>query len=440
MSIQDPNEPQYTPPGASATYDPLTGAPYTAGGGSVPPYPGAEYPPPPPGFVPGPGMPHMPNPALAALLGFIPGVGAMYNGQFAKGIAHIAIFAVFSSLSKHVADIFGLFVAGWVFYMVFEAYQTARARRDGLPLPDPFGLNNIGERFGFRGNPDWSSFWGHPATPPPAGGPPVSETSYANSATGAASYSRVDAAGTQSTYHVDPSGNVYSSTAATGSAPGTGYVPPVPPAGYPPYGPPPATPFTPGFGGPGFGIPPMPPFGMPPVPPFVPPPVRRSNLPTGALWLIGLGLLALLGSLRPFRFLEGEATGGLLLIGLAVFMFLRRQSITGAFFSNGSPAARWEMLRASRGAGVVFIVGLLTFLQGVHVIYWESSWPILLIFLGVIALMERVALNNMNAAPMYPGVPVAPVQPEPPVETSSPTSIMPKYTRPENDLNDQGGK
>ena len=135
------------------------------------------------------------------------------------------------------------------------------------------------------------------------------------------------------------------------------------------------------------------------------PPVRRSSLPTGALWLIGLGFIALLGSLRPFRFLEGEATGGLLLIGLAVFMFLRRQSITGAFAANNSPAARWNLLRASRGAGVVLIVGLLTFLQGVHVIYWESSWPILLIFLGVITLMERVALNNMNAAPMYPGAP-----------------------------------
>ena len=96
---------------------------------------------PPVGFVPGPGMPHPPNPATAALLGFIPGVGAMYNGQFAKGIAHIAIFAVFSSLSRHVADIFGLFVAGWVFLHGFLRRIKRRVpRRDGLPLPDPFGL------------------------------------------------------------------------------------------------------------------------------------------------------------------------------------------------------------------------------------------------------------------------------------------------------------
>src|SRR5512140_791351 len=34
-----------------------------------------------------------PSPALAALLGFIPGVGAMYNGQFVKGLVHVLIFA-----------------------------------------------------------------------------------------------------------------------------------------------------------------------------------------------------------------------------------------------------------------------------------------------------------------------------------------------------------
>ena len=36
---------------------------------------------------------------------------------------------------------------GWVFYQAFEAYHTAKARRDGLPLPDPFGLNNIRTRW-----------------------------------------------------------------------------------------------------------------------------------------------------------------------------------------------------------------------------------------------------------------------------------------------------
>ena len=83
-----------------------------------------------------------PSPGLAALLGFIPGVGAMYNGQFVKGMVHVAIFAVLVS-AAHVFGVFGLFVAGWIFYQVFEAYHTARARRDGDPLPDPLGLNEL---------------------------------------------------------------------------------------------------------------------------------------------------------------------------------------------------------------------------------------------------------------------------------------------------------
>ncbi len=99
-------------------------------------------------FVPPP--PGAPSPRLAAFLGLIPGVGAMYNGQFIKGLIHIGIFAVLVS-AANVYDVFGFFIAGWIFYQVFEAYHTAKARRDGEPLPDPLGLNEIGNLFGSGG-------------------------------------------------------------------------------------------------------------------------------------------------------------------------------------------------------------------------------------------------------------------------------------------------
>ena len=91
-----------------------------------------------------------PNPVLAAMLGLIPGVGAMYNGQLIKGLIHVLIFAVLVS-AAHVYGIFGLFIAGWVCYQVFEAYHTAKARRDGEPLPDPLGLNELTNLFGAGG-------------------------------------------------------------------------------------------------------------------------------------------------------------------------------------------------------------------------------------------------------------------------------------------------
>jgi TM2 domain-containing membrane protein YozV len=92
---------------------------------------------------------HAPSPGLAALLGFIPGVGAIYNGQFVKGIAHVAIFIALifaaNNLPDNIAWVPGLGIAFWVFYMVYDAYQTARARELGLPLPDPFGFENLWE-------------------------------------------------------------------------------------------------------------------------------------------------------------------------------------------------------------------------------------------------------------------------------------------------------
>lgn len=88
-----------------------------------------------------------PNPSLAFILGFIPGVGAMYNGQFIKALIHVLVFVILIGITNE-HPLFGIFIAAWVFYQVFDANQTARARRDGLPLPDPFGLNELGQRIG----------------------------------------------------------------------------------------------------------------------------------------------------------------------------------------------------------------------------------------------------------------------------------------------------
>jgi TM2 domain-containing membrane protein YozV len=98
----------------------------------------------PPGtVVPPPPLPEgAPNPAVALVLGFIPGVGAFYNGQFAKGFIHVVIFAILIKLAD-VSGMFGVMIAAWYFYMIFDAYKTAKARQMGLPLPDPLGLNNL---------------------------------------------------------------------------------------------------------------------------------------------------------------------------------------------------------------------------------------------------------------------------------------------------------
>ena len=101
------------------------------------PAPGPAAPPPPPGIIP-PANYQYPDisPGLAFFLGWIPGVGAIYNGQYAKGLVHAVIWGILVSITSSdavhgVEPIFGMLICAWMFYMAFEAYHTARKRRAG---------------------------------------------------------------------------------------------------------------------------------------------------------------------------------------------------------------------------------------------------------------------------------------------------------------------
>jgi TM2 domain-containing membrane protein YozV len=98
------------------------------------------------------------NPGLALFLGFIPGVGAIYNGQYAKGLVHAVVFGVLISIlnaSKGgLEPVFGILLPVWIFYMAFEAYHTARKRLLGEPVDEYSSIINVG---------------GHPSNAPVAG-------------------------------------------------------------------------------------------------------------------------------------------------------------------------------------------------------------------------------------------------------------------------------
>jgi hypothetical protein len=230
----------------------------------------------------------VPNPSAAAALGLIPGVGAMYNGQFFKGFIHVVIFAVLISISEHY-PIFGLFIAAWVLYQSFEAFHTAKARRDGLPVPDPLGLNEVGSWLNLGGKPHDPTA---PPTPPytPGAGAPGT-----GAGTGAA-------------------GGAYQPPYGQYQPPYAGYQAPYT-AGQPPYTPPP------GYTAPGYVDP-----NVPPVPP-VPVEYWRRKEPIGAVVLIGLGLLFLMGQLDLFHGRFFEFTWPFLLIALGVWLIIRRTGI-----------------------------------------------------------------------------------------------------------------
>jgi hypothetical protein len=89
--------------------------------------------------------PDAPSPGLAFIFGLIPGVGAIYNGQYAKGIVHVLVFGllitIMSSGTAHGSEpLFAMLIAVWTFYMPFEAYHTAKRRAAGLPVDEFSGV------------------------------------------------------------------------------------------------------------------------------------------------------------------------------------------------------------------------------------------------------------------------------------------------------------
>lgn len=83
--------------------------------------------------------PHV-NPGLAGTLGFIPGLGAVYNGQYLKALIHVLIFGgLIAALSSDLPSGYDAFLSialGCFYcYMPLEAYRTAKARSLGEPEP-----------------------------------------------------------------------------------------------------------------------------------------------------------------------------------------------------------------------------------------------------------------------------------------------------------------
>ncbi len=88
-----------------------------------------------------------PSPGVALALGFIPGVGAIYNGQMTKAILQVLIFGSLIALGDRVHSpmdtIFGLGAAAFYFYMVIDSYQTAKAKISGQAAPEWLGLGEF---------------------------------------------------------------------------------------------------------------------------------------------------------------------------------------------------------------------------------------------------------------------------------------------------------
>jgi cell wall-active antibiotic response 4TMS protein YvqF/B-box zinc finger protein len=239
-----------------------------------------------------PGPTTGPNPALAGILGAIPfGVGAIYNGQYAKGLAHLGIFIllVIGANQRDPLDwICGIGIAAFVIYQIFDSVRTAKAIQANQPVPDPFGL-------------------------------------------------------------------------ATMFSPGD------------------RTDFS-------------------------------KGVPTGAVVLIGLGVLFLLHNLG-FWFLGIDRLWPVLLIALGVWLFAKRQAA----------AAQGYHHRSLAGPAVLVTVGVLSLVDNLNGPRWDRTWPVILLVIGVIKLLERGGHLGPPSAPLSGPPPNSAVPPEqqPPSEVNT---------------------
>ena len=98
------------------------------------------------------------SPGLAFVLGLIPGVGAIYNGQYGKGLIHVVVLGLLVSMVSSDAvepfqPLFVFLIVLWFFYMAFEAYHTAAKRLRGEPVEEFSSLLPAGRHGGFPAGP-----------------------------------------------------------------------------------------------------------------------------------------------------------------------------------------------------------------------------------------------------------------------------------------------
>ena len=233
-----------------------------------------------------------PHPAVAGVLaGFFPfGVGAVYCGQYAKGLAHLIVFVLLvvgasHSTSDAMSTIFGFGIAAFYFYQLIDSVKSAKALQEGKPAPDPLGLGTMfspGERVDFS-----------------------------------------------------------------------------------------------------------------------------KGVPTGALILIGLGVLFLLHNLNIW-FLQIDAVWPIFLIALGLWLFTKRRMHADGRY------------RSITGPVILITIGVLSLLDNLHGPGWDRTWPVILLVIGVIKLMERGYLGGGPPAAPPPATPTStysPEQPPAPVDT-----------------------
>ncbi len=125
---------------------------------------------------------------------------------------------------------------------------------------------------------------------------------------------------------------------------------------------------------------------FPPADPYT---VSRSRFPGGAIWLIAIGSIFLIGNMGFFHeFPARPPLMPIFLIGFGVWLFVRKMTCPSQDSYN------LRVFRALRGSIWVMLLGLLLLLDSFDLPTWSHSWPLLLIVAGAMALFRTHRLQQ----------------------------------------------
>jgi hypothetical protein len=114
------------------------------------------------------------------------------------------------------------------------------------------------------------------------------------------------------------------------------------------------------------------------------------RFPSGAIWLIVLGVVFLVGDTGFFHIFHHPVFWPVFLIAVGVWVFVHKMIVTGPGLENdGTEFYRWRFARAVHSAFWVVLVGVIWLLDVLGILSWRRSWPLFLIAGGVMLLFKR---------------------------------------------------
>jgi hypothetical protein len=123
----------------------------------------------------------------------------------------------------------------------------------------------------------------------------------------------------------------------------------------------------------------------------------HKSVPTGAVILIGLGILFLLHTVGVFSFDIARFFLPAILIGIGVWLLARRWGLLGS--SGAHCDCERCRMKSATGPAVMITIGVLILLDNVGALSFGRTWPAIILVIGVVKLLQSNASTSGHVGP-----------------------------------------